>query len=295
MAELIALSPSRANDFVQCPLKFRFRSVDRLPEPPSPAAFKGTLVHAVLEKLFDLQADGRTEAAARQLVEPELARLLEANAQARELFPDAAARARLLAEAATLVRSYFSLELPHMLEPAERESFVTTTLDSGLKLRGFIDRVDVAPGGQVRLVDYKTGKAPKPQYSREADFQMRFYALLRYKTDETLVHTLQLMYLGSGSIKTMRPQPADIERTEDQVNDIWSDITASAESGNWRPRTSPLCNWCHFKPICPAWGGQAPEAPPITAIAGRDLLTPSVGDSSRTGEPVEIGGSHVSQ
>jgi len=33
-----SLSPSRASDFKTCPLLYRFRSIDRLPEPPSPAA-----------------------------------------------------------------------------------------------------------------------------------------------------------------------------------------------------------------------------------------------------------------
>ena len=49
-----ALSPSRAADFMSCPLKYRFRVVDRLPEKPSPAAVRGTVVHAVLERLFGL-------------------------------------------------------------------------------------------------------------------------------------------------------------------------------------------------------------------------------------------------
>ncbi|NUP20980.1 MAG: DUF2800 domain-containing protein, partial [Streptomyces sp.] len=47
-----SLSPSRASDFMQCPLLYRFRVIDRLPEKPSAAATKGTLVHAVLERLF---------------------------------------------------------------------------------------------------------------------------------------------------------------------------------------------------------------------------------------------------
>ena len=60
-----ALSPSRASDFKNCPLLYRFRVVDRLPSAPSPAAARGTLVHAVLERLFDLPARERTiEAAA---------------------------------------------------------------------------------------------------------------------------------------------------------------------------------------------------------------------------------------
>ena len=70
------LSPSRASDFMTCPLLYRFRVIDRIPEPPTPATARGTLVHAVLERLFDQPAAERTPATAAELVEPEWARLL---------------------------------------------------------------------------------------------------------------------------------------------------------------------------------------------------------------------------
>lgn len=54
------LSPSRAADFMSCPLLYRFRTIDQLPEPPSPEATRGTVVHTVLERLFDLPAVERT-------------------------------------------------------------------------------------------------------------------------------------------------------------------------------------------------------------------------------------------
>ena len=71
-----ALSPSRAADFKQCPLLYRFRVIDRLPSPTSAAAARGTLVHAVLERLFDLPAHERTPAAAAALVAPQWERLV---------------------------------------------------------------------------------------------------------------------------------------------------------------------------------------------------------------------------
>src|SRR4051794_5676808 len=73
-----ALSPSRAGDFKQCPLLYRFRAIDRLPELPSRAQIRGTLVHAVLERLYDLPAQERLPAAAHALVAPEWARLCAA-------------------------------------------------------------------------------------------------------------------------------------------------------------------------------------------------------------------------
>ena len=61
---------SRAADFMSCPLKYRFRVVDRLPEKPSPAAVRGTVVHAVLERLFDLPRGQRTLEQAATMLEP---------------------------------------------------------------------------------------------------------------------------------------------------------------------------------------------------------------------------------
>ena len=70
LPEGLALSPSRAGDFMRCPLLFRFRSIDRIPERPGSAAVRGTLVHAVLEDLFELDAPERTLTAAHGMVGP---------------------------------------------------------------------------------------------------------------------------------------------------------------------------------------------------------------------------------
>src|SRR3954463_10647846 len=59
-----SLTPSKVASFKDCALAFRFSVIDRLPEPPSPWATKGTLVHAALERLFLLDPGDRTVAAA---------------------------------------------------------------------------------------------------------------------------------------------------------------------------------------------------------------------------------------
>ena len=151
-----ALSPSRASDFMQCPLLYRFRVVDRLPEPPSEAAARGTVVHAVLERLFDLPAPARTLEAARDLLGPEWDRLREVEPELDALFgTDTDTLAVWLDGASGLLGRYFKLEDPTRLEPAERELYVETDLDDGLRLRGYVDRLDVSPSGDLRIVDYK--------------------------------------------------------------------------------------------------------------------------------------------
>lgn len=255
------LSPSRANDFLQCPLLFRFRVVDRLPEPPSAAAARGTLVHAVLEHLFDLPAAERTLDSARALVPGRWERLREDAPEIAALFADDAALDAWLASAEALLGTYFTLEDPTRLQPRERELMVSTDLEDGPQLRGIVDRVDVAPNGWVRVVDYKTGKSPRPGFEGGALFQMRFYAYVIWRTRGVLPKLLQLEYLGDGTVLKHEPTEPEMHTLEARVRSIWGGIEDAARSGDWRPRTSRLCDWCSFKALCPAFGGTVPEVP----------------------------------
>ncbi|MET9514078.1 RecB family exonuclease [Streptomyces sp. NPDC002994] len=268
----MSLSPSRASDFMQCPLLYRFRVIDKLPEKPSEAATRGTLVHAVLERLFDDPATERTAGRARALVPGQWNRLLESKPQLTELFaedPEGERLARWLVEAEELVERWFTLEDPTRLEPAERELFVETELDSGLRLRGIIDRVDVAPSGEVRIVDYKTGKAPRPEYAEGALFQMKFYALVIWRWKGVVPRRLQLVYLGSGDVVTYDPVEADLERVERKLLALWAAIKEATETGNWRPRPTKLCGWCDHRAVCPEFGGTPPVYPLPVAITVR--------------------------
>ena len=257
-----ALSPSRAGDFMTCPLLYRFRVIDQIPERPSPAAVRGTLVHAVLERLFDLPAAQRTVAAALRLLGPQWERLLAEDAELAEMFDDAdQGQAEWLAQARQMLERYFGLEDPRRLEPARRELYVETVLGSGLKLRGYIDRLDVASTGEVRVVDYKTGTSPHVDFEARALFQMKFYALVLWRRDGNVPRLLQLMYLGNGEILRYAPDEAGLRATERKVEALWRAISRAMDTGEWRPRRSRACDWCDHKPRCPLFGGTPPPVP----------------------------------
>ena len=267
-----ALSPSRAGDFLTCPLLYRFRVIDRLPEPPSPAATRGTLVHAVLERLFDSPAGERTPETARAALQPEWDRLLAADPALAGLFPVDADRLAWLQEAAAMLDRYFTLEDPRRLEPAQRELRVEAELASGLQLRGYIDRLDIAPGGEIRIVDYKTGTAPPAEFEARALFQMKFYALVLWRARGQVPRLLQLMYLGNGEIVRYQPDEADLRATERKVEALWQAIERARAAGDWRPRPGRLCGWCAHQALCPAFGGTPPPLPdPAAAEVAEDL------------------------
>ena len=174
------------------------------------------------------------------------------------LFAAEADLAAWLGEAGAMLDRYFTLEDPRRLEP-DRELSVEAELASGLRLRGYIDRLDVAPGGQTRIVDYKTGSAPPAEFEARALFQMKFYALVLWRAQGRLPRLLQLMYLGNGEIVRYEPDEADLRATERKIEALWQAIERARQSRDWRPRPGRLCDWCAHKALCPAFGGTPPD------------------------------------
>ncbi len=265
-----SLSPSRAGDFMTCPLLYRYRSIDRLPQSPSSAAVRGTLVHAVLERLFDLPAGERTPAQAATMLAPEWERLKEAEPEVADLFTDEAELATWLTTAKALLDGYFTLEDPTRLDPAEREAFVEVVLPGGLRLRGIVDRLDVSPSGDLRVVDYKTGRSPGEHFEGKALFQMKFYALVLWRTRGVVPRRLQLMYLGDREVLAYSPDESDLLATERKLLALWEAIDRATKARDFLPRVSKLCDWCDHQALCPEKGGTLlpwPEVVPDPAAS----------------------------
>ncbi len=267
-----SLSPSRAADFMTCPLLFRFRTIDRLPSTPSPAATRGTVVHAVLERLFDLPAAQRSLEAAAALLQPEWERLLASEPEVGGLFADKAELTTWLSGARNLLAGYFTLEDPTRLEPAEREQLVEVVLPGGLRLRGIVDRLDRAPSGALRLVDYKTGRVPGEMFEGKALFQMKFYALVLWRTTGVIPRLLQLMYLGDREVLRYSPDEADLLATERKLLALWEAIERATQRREFLSRPSSLCDWCDHQALCPSFGGTPPPFPVV--VPGPDNPLP---------------------
>lgn len=214
----------------------------------------------MLEELFALDPSDRTPQKARAQVEPQYQAFAAKNPEVAALFTDDADRQAWLDDARALIDSYFAIEQPQWIAPAAREQRVTTTTERGVRLLGFIDRVDQAPDGRLRVVDYKTGKAPGPRYLGEALYQMRFYALLLART-QVLPSRMQLVYLRAGQVITLDPTADEIHDFERQIDRLWDRIEHDIEHDSFTPRKNPLCNWCGVRSMCPLFGGTTPPMP----------------------------------
>src|SRR5829696_1166688 len=281
-----ALSPSRAGDFKQCPLLYRFRAVDRIPEVPSPIAVRGTVVHAVLERLFALPPAERSPARAQELLEPAWRDLQAIEPELVDLLTAEDAGA-WLDSARELLQGYFTLEDPRRILPEACEVLVEVELAGAQRaagepgggegaepvlLRGYIDRLDVAPTGELRVVDYKTGTAPREVGEARALFQMKFYAVVLWRTRGVVPRQLRLMYLADRQTLTYTPDEVELLRFERTLAAIWAAIMRAAKTGDFRPSRSGMCDYCGFHALCPEFGGTPPEYPgwPSTGAAAPD-------------------------
>jgi putative RecB family exonuclease len=247
--ENLRLSPSAVSEYENCPQLYKYRKIEKLPEPPSLDAERGTLVHTILQDLFEIPASGRTPQAAIDLLPSRWATQLEGKPALLEMVTN---EKEWLDRASALLSTYFTLENPTTFEATHREMHLENDFDSNVYLHGYVDRLDVAPTGEVRIVDYKTGKAPKPGWEEKALFQLRVYALLYWKNTGVLPRLLQLIYLGDGKVIKSNPTMAEIESAEKVLRRVAKDIFISIEKDYWPPKPSRLCDWCFFKSICPA-------------------------------------------
>lgn len=253
-----------------CPLLYRLRVIDKIPEPPSAAAVRGTLIHGALEDLFALQASERTSERAVELFEQRWVELRSSDPESAAclvegIAVDADARAiaqAVIGPAQVLLDTYFAMEDPTRLEPHAREMAVSTDIADGLTLRGFVDRVDRAPDGRIRIVDYKTGRSPGAGFESKAMFQMRFYALVWWRMTGDVPTRLQLLYLKDGQSLAYEPDASDLLATERKILAIRDAIRRAVDDG-FRPSPSPLCDWCAFHELCPSQGGLTPPLPVI--------------------------------
>lgn len=220
-------------------------------------------MHAALEQLYGLPAALRNPQTAQALVEPAWNRVIGGEPElADEL--DSGQQEQLLAQARALLSGYYRLEDPTRFDPESCEQRVEVELADGTPLRGYIDRIDVATTGELRIVDYKTGKAPSGARALaefKAMFQMKFYAVALLRSRDVLATTLRLIYLADSQLLDYAPEHEELLRFEKTLMAIWRAIQAAGATGDFRPNPSRLCAWCPHQAHCPIFGRTPPPFP----------------------------------
>lgn len=255
-----SLSPSKVAAFKDCALAFRFSVIDRLPEPPSPAAVKGTIVHRALERLHCAGPADRTPAYAFASLAESIEEARSSDPQYQGLGLDDAAEAAFHADAQRLIRRYFEMEDPTSVRPIGLELLLEAEL-GGVRLRGIIDRLDLDADNELVVTDYKTGKAPGARYEQGRFGGVHFYAFLCQAVLGRRPARIQLFYLADAVAIVATPSAQSMRGLEGRVGALWRAVERACATDDFRPRPGRLCDWCAFKSHCPAFGGD-----PATAL-----------------------------
>lgn len=267
-----SVSPSKVSTFTDCGLAFRFSAIDRLPEPPSVPASRGTLVHAALERLFLLDPDERTLAAGLTALDQAI-EAFRTDDDFTGLALDDQGEAEFLDAAEQLVRRYFDLEDPTTVHPIGLELKLEATID-GLRLRGIIDRLELDGDGRLVVTDYKTGRAPRQNYERSRLGGVHFYSLLCEQVFGQRPARVQLLYLGDPLTVVTQPSEQSTRGLERKVRAVWTAVERACEREDFKPRPSRLCDWCAFKAYCPAFGGDPSRADELRAAVDDPTAAP---------------------
>lgn len=245
------LSPSRASDFMQCPRMYAAKVIHKVDDPSTVDQARGVLVHKVLETLYALPPSERTRQRAMSLIAPSWAAVLEEERDYADLMPTwGYTTALLFAEAAERLGTYFTLEAPNTLPVPQIEVAVDGEV-AGVPIVGYIDRADTNPTGMVRLVDYKTGKAPLPRYKSGKLWQLKFYAWAWWRLHGVLPARVRLVFLGArAGILEHTPTEREIEKFEAEVQDLWKQIQTAFDTDTWEAKPSKLCPWCPLAQTC---------------------------------------------
>jgi putative RecB family exonuclease len=248
-----SLSPSKVSSFRDCALAFRFSAIDRLYEPPTLPAAKGTLVHRALELLLGLEPEDRTPEAALALLPQATTDVLDGEEYAvLELAGEE--RAAFVAQAAVLVEKYFRLEDPRTIRPEGLELMLEAEV-GGVRLRGIIDRLERDADGRLVVTDYKTGRVPGERFEQGKLGGVHFYAYLCEQVLGERPAAVQLYYLAEPVAIVAEPSDQSIRGLKNKVGAIWSAVERACERDDFRPKPGKLCDWCAFKQHCPAFGG----------------------------------------
>lgn len=240
------LSHSGAQMFSQCPLRWKFYYIDRLPDPPGEGAVLGTFAHLVLEHLMQLPPKERTQEKAR-LIAREKWPKIEADEEYVALGHTSDESRKFRWGAWRAIEGLWAVEDPEAVEVRSTEQEITVELE-GVPFRGVVDRIEVE-SEKVKITDYKSGKAPPERFKEARLDQVILYAAAVEASFGEMPTRAQLIYLGQrvDGVEVTREQ---IERVTQKLGETAEAIKGACKDESFEAKPGPLCGWCAFIEKC---------------------------------------------
>jgi len=268
-------SASSLNCYIDCPVKFYYKYVKKFKEPDEvveelDSGLFGTIFHDVMENIYKpfrgkivKVEDIHSIRERREYIEA-----LVDNAFAQYAKIDEIAGQNLILKQLIMKFADRVLEIDGGMTPFEmvgtetpKEKFLTLSDGRIVKLFGKVDRFDRGASGNVRVVDYKTGKAAGKEncqdvakifedpFGRRPDiaFQLYFYSLLSgYR--EQCVYPLQNIFKNLP--ETHLIEENNLQIYTQRVKSLIEEIMNAEVPFEGRSSNGQVCEYCNFRRIC---------------------------------------------
>jgi len=247
-------SYSALQTFGQCPQRYKFQVIEKVPSKKSKEAIFGTLVHSALEHMFSNDPVFPT---LEEVVVQFTTKLHSSTFPKSEV-------ARFEKLGIDLIEKYYKKNPPWNFTPIGLETFFEIQIEDPdapegtepHRIAGKIDRLDKCADGTVEVIDYKTSRRLPSQTDVDGDFQLSIYqqaVLHRWPKLKPEQITLSLYFLRASEKISTTKSVKQAESAKAYIVNRIHDIEEATKSNSFPPKPTPLCEWCSYKPICPAW------------------------------------------
>ncbi len=242
------ISYSTFDSYRNCPLKYKFKEIDKIKEPKSKEAIFGTLIHSVLKYIH-------TPA----ILAPTIDQALDYFSKGwnSEVYENELEERSAFSQGVTIIQNYITHNHPNDYTIIDLESHFSIDIGDEITgkhtISGIIDRIDKTEDG-YEIIDYKTTRKMPSQDKVDNDIQLSVYLkafLDRYpkEIDHLDKITVSLYYLKHGVKLSSKRTKEQLEALEKS----FLDVIKSIEEAKFEPMLSPLCDWCGYQNICPLW------------------------------------------
>jgi RecB family exonuclease len=241
--EKLLLSATSAEDYLGCPLKYKFQHLLKIPTAPQAALTFGNLMHQTVRHYFEL----------RRTTLPRFEEIKQFYLDHWQSvgFDDNYQEETYRKAGLEQLRGFIEKHNPLAIDCQKIRWEKSFSLDlDDLILEGRIDQINFVESTEpnaVELIDYKTGR-PRTEKDAENSLQLSVYALAAQRTLGLNPVRLTFYNLTSNeTVSTVRTS-ADLATALERIREVASAIRA----GGFDPKPGFGCRWCDYLPLCPA-------------------------------------------